>query len=75
MMHRITLFALVLAFATTPVLGADLKIGYVNAAKVIDEAPQGEAALKKLEAEFGPRDKKLVASSSSRRSSTRTRWC
>jgi outer membrane protein len=32
----------------------------VNAVKVIEEAPQGEAALKKLEAEFGPRDKKLV---------------
>jgi outer membrane protein len=39
---------------------AELKIGYVNAVKVIEEAPQGEAALKKLEAEFGPRDKKLV---------------
>jgi outer membrane protein len=60
-MHRITLFALALAFATPAAFGAELKIGYVNAAKVIDEAPQGEAALKKLEAEFGPRDKKLVA--------------
>jgi outer membrane protein len=39
---------------------AELKVGYVNAVKVIEEAPQGEAALKKLEAEFGPRDKKLV---------------
>lgn len=39
----------------------DLKLGYVNAVKVIEEAPQGEAALKKIEAEFGPRDKKLVA--------------
>lgn len=37
-----------------------LKVGYVNAVKVIEEAPQGEAALKKLETEFGPRDKKLV---------------
>lgn len=40
---------------------AELKVGYVNAVKVIEEAPQGEAALKKLEAEFGPRDKKLVS--------------
>lgn len=40
---------------------AELKVGYVNAVKVIEEAPQGESALKKLEAEFGPRDKKLVA--------------
>jgi len=39
---------------------AELKIGYVNAVKVIEEAPQGAAALKKLEAEFGPRDKRLV---------------
>ncbi len=39
---------------------AELKIGYVNAVKVIEEAPQGESALKKLEAEFSPRDKKIV---------------
>ena len=46
--------------AVEPVAAAELKIAYVNAVKVIEEAPQGEAALKKLEAEFGPRDKKLV---------------
>ena len=40
---------------------AELKIGYVNAVKVIEEAPQGESALKKLEAEFAPRDKQIVA--------------
>ena len=40
---------------------ADLKIGYVNAVRVIEEAPQGVAALKKLETEFGQRDKELVA--------------
>jgi outer membrane protein len=39
---------------------AELKIGYVNTVKVIEEAPQGEAALKKLENEFGPRDRKIV---------------
>ncbi|HED12815.1 MAG TPA: OmpH family outer membrane protein [Gammaproteobacteria bacterium] len=38
-----------------------LKIGYVNAPKLIDKAPQKAAALKKLEAEFGPRDKELRA--------------
>jgi outer membrane protein len=50
----------VLALLASPAW-AELKVGYVNAVKVIEEAPQGEAALKKLEAEFGPRDKKLVA--------------
>lgn len=46
--------------AAAPVAAADLKIGYVNMVKVIEEAPQGVAALKKLETEFGPRDKELV---------------
>ncbi len=41
-------------------MAAEFKIGYVNAVKVIEEAPQGEAALKKLEAEFAPRDKQIV---------------
>jgi outer membrane protein len=39
---------------------AQLKIGYVDAVKVLDQAPQGKVALKRLEAEFAPRDKKLV---------------
>jgi len=43
-----------------PGAAAELKIGYVNAVKVIEEAPQGEAALKKLEAEFAPRDKQII---------------
>lgn len=46
--------------ASTASPAADLKIGYVNAVKVIEEAPQGEAALKKLEAEFAPRDRLIV---------------
>ncbi len=37
----------------------DLKIGYVNVVKVIEQAPQGDAALKKLESEFSPRDREL----------------
>lgn len=45
---------------SAPALSVELKIGYVNAVKVIEEAPQGEAALKKLEAEFAPRDKQIV---------------
>jgi outer membrane protein len=50
-----------LFFSTKVVLAQDIKIGYVNAVKVIEKAPQGEAALKKLESEFGPRDKRLVS--------------
>ena len=57
---RLVLPAVALLFCGH-VYAAELKIGYVNAAKVIDQAPQGEVALKKLEAEFGARDKELVA--------------
>lgn len=55
------LLALGLTAGLAPAGANELKIGYVNAVKVIDEAPQGEAALKKLEAEFAPRDRELVA--------------
>src|SRR3989304_3818830 len=54
------LFVLGVGLLTTAATAAELKIGYVNAVKVIEEAPQGEAALKKLEAEFAPRDKQIV---------------
>lgn len=59
-MLKSTLFALCAIFTAGTVAAAELKIGYVNAVKVIEEAPQGEAALKKLEAEFAPRDKQIV---------------
>lgn len=62
-MFKIISFFLALTLMTAlPVVAAtEIKIGYVNAVKVIEEAPQGEAALKKLEAEFAPRDKELLA--------------
>lgn len=40
---------------------ANLKIGYVNSARVIEQAPQAKAALVRLDKEFSPRDKKLVS--------------
>lgn len=45
-----------------PAYGAQqgLKIGYVNFVKVIEQAPQAKTSLKKLEAEFSPRDKTIV---------------
>jgi len=57
---RMILSALFLLAPATQVF-ADLKVGYVNAVRVIEEAPQGVAALKKLETEFSQRDKELVA--------------
>jgi outer membrane protein len=39
---------------------AETKIGFVNAARVLEEAPQADAARKQLEKEFAPRDKEIV---------------
>ena len=40
---------------------AELKIGFVNVPKVMEKAPQATKAKKRLEKEFSPRDKQLVA--------------
>jgi outer membrane protein len=40
---------------------AELKIGFVNVAKVLESAPQAASAKKRLEKEFSPRDKLLVS--------------
>ncbi len=39
----------------------DFKVAFVNAAVLLDKAPQAEAARKKLETEFSAREKELVA--------------
>jgi outer membrane protein len=39
---------------------ADLKIGFVNAPKVLEQAPQADEAQKALQKEFSPRDKAIV---------------
>ncbi len=43
-----------------PVVAQTLKIGYVDIGKLVEQAPQGEKARKKLEQEFGPRDKEIL---------------
>lgn len=54
------LILLFLLFMPIVANGAQLKIAYVNAVKVIEKAPQAKQALAKLEAEFRPRDEKIV---------------
>lgn len=53
------IFLTMLASASV-VNAADTRIGIVNTAKLLKEAPQAEAARKKLESEFAPRDAKIV---------------
>jgi outer membrane protein len=54
---------LVLAFGGLLAAGqasADIKIGYVNFQKLLEDAPQTKAAMQGLENEFGPRRRELL---------------
>jgi outer membrane protein len=46
-------------------IAADLKLGVVNAVRVLEAAPQADVARKKLESEFAARDRELVAAQKS----------
>lgn len=41
---------------------ADIKIGFVNVARILEKAPQAEKAKVALEKEFSPRNKRLLVS-------------
>jgi len=47
-------------FGATPASAQDLKVGYIDTAKVLQDAPQADVARKKLENEFNPRDQEIV---------------
>jgi len=59
MKKRISLFLMLLFVAN--VSFAELKIGFVNVAAVLEKAPQAEKAKKRLESEFSPREKHLMS--------------
>ncbi len=59
MKKRISLFLMLLLLAN--VSYAELKIGVVNVARVLEKAPQAEKAQKRMEKEFSPRKKHLDA--------------
>jgi outer membrane protein len=50
------------AVAAQPVSAQELKIGYVNSERVLREAAPAQAAQKKLEAEFGKRQREMTES-------------
>lgn len=59
------LYKLVLGVAAMTMIAAssfaETRVGVVNTVKLMEEAPQAKAAQAKLEAEFSPREKELVA--------------
>ncbi len=55
------LCAFVLAVSAAGVQAQAIKVGFVNVSKVLDQAPQAQAASRRIEKEFAPRDRELVA--------------
>ncbi len=43
------------------VMAAEIKIGFVNSLKILDEAPQTKAAMDAWQSEFSPKKDKLIA--------------
>lgn len=58
MMRRFWLWSLLIMLPS--LASAEMKIGYVNAARLLEEAPQAEAATQRLKKEFAPREESVV---------------
>ena len=58
---RVLMAAALLGLSSVGAMAADYKIGVVNALKVLESAPQAEAAKAMLEKEFAGRDNELLA--------------
>nr|VFJ59746.1 MAG: periplasmic chaperone for outer membrane proteins Skp [Candidatus Kentron sp. DK]VFJ62974.1 MAG: periplasmic chaperone for outer membrane proteins Skp [Candidatus Kentron sp. DK] len=60
-LQKILLIAVIFSFEVwlPGIVGAELKIGYVDTPLIMQKAPQAESAARKLEREFSPRDKEL----------------
>lgn len=54
------LLALSLLLLPVSVL-AEVKVGFVNTAKLMEEAPQAQSASRQMESEFAPREKELIS--------------
>jgi outer membrane protein len=49
-----------LSVLAAPAASAEVKMGFVNVAKVLELAPQAEAARNRIEREFAPKDRELL---------------
>lgn len=54
------LIALTLALSVSTAFAQDVKIGAVNAVRILENSPQAEAAREKIQREFAPRDRQLI---------------
>lgn len=59
-LKRLTQFALMLTLAVPVVSAADLKLGYVDGVRLLEEAPQAQDATRRLQREFASREEEIV---------------
>lgn len=70
-MNKLSIWSLIPAFVCAALLAQpaaaqqDLKIGVVNVARLLDQAPQAKAAMEALQDEFAPRQREIVAAQQS----------
>ena len=60
-LRLLSVVALIGILGASPVFAQDVKVGFVNVAKVLDESPQAASARERIEKEFAPRDRALLA--------------
>ena len=60
MMKSLISFLALVVFAATSLNADELKIGYIDGVKLIEKAPQGDAAKAALETEFKPREQQII---------------
>ncbi len=53
--------AVILMSLSLGAVAADIKVGFVNSLKILDEAPQTKAAMEAWQREFAPKKDKLIA--------------
>ena len=61
MMRKYGWLAFSLAWAAAgPALAADIKVGFVDVSRVLDQSPQAEEARQRIQAEFAPIDQEIL---------------
>ena len=61
MMRKYGWLAFSLAWAAVgPAMAADLKVGFVDVSRVLDQSPQAEEARQRIQAEFAPIDQEIL---------------
>lgn len=60
-MKQLLMTAVLVVMLLPPLVLAEVKVGYVDAARLLEEAPQAKRATQRLKEEFAPREDEMIA--------------